>query len=330
MPQEELLTNEEISALLPDTSVDEAAAERGKRGRAIPYNFRRPDRLSKEHVRSLYMLHDLFANSLSSSLPLFLRTASEVTLISVEQQSYGDYLRGLADPTSIFTLAATSLRGVFAVEFGSSIAFPIIDRLLGGGGQELKEPRPATELELKVLEGFLAVVVSGYSEVWKPHAVLETEIVGRETRPQMLQIVPPNEVVATISYQVQIGDARGSMSLCLPVALLEPVVEGFGQSAYASNSGTPPEMTAALLKAVADVRFPVACDLSPVLVAVSDLQALAVGDVIRTNHALDKSLNVRVGENTKFAGRLASLDGKLVVQVTDANENASSKAAHRG
>jgi flagellar motor switch protein FliM len=327
MPQEELLTTEEISALLPATPVDEAAVERGKRGRVIPYNFRRPDRLSKEHVRSLYMLHDHFANNLTSSLPLFLRTVSEVTLISVEQQSYTDYLKGLSDPTTIFTLAATSMRSVFVVEFSSSIAFPIIDRLLGGNGHELKETRPATELELKVLEGFLAVVVSNYAEVWKPHAELETEVIGRETRPQMLQVVPPNEVVATISYQIQIGDSKGSMSLCLPVALLEPVVDGFGRATYASDELMPPETTASLLRAIADVRFPVSCELEAVAVAVSDLNALAVGDVLRTNHLIDKTLNVCVSNSAKFVGRLASLDGKLIVQVTNASEPVVSKAA---
>lgn len=325
MPKEELLTNEEISALLPETPADEAAAERGRRGRVVPYNFRRPDRLSKEHVRSLYMLHDNFANGLTSSLPLFLRTVCEVTLISVEQQSYSDYLKGLADPTTIFTLATSSPRGVFAVEFSSSIAFPIIDRLLGGNGQEPTEVRPATELEMQVLEGFLTVVVGSYREAWQPHAALETEIVGRETRPQMLQVVPPNEVVAAVSYQIQIGDAKGSMSLCLPVALLEPVIDGFGRSAYAPNDATPPETTASLLNAIGNVRFPVTCDLEGVSIAVSDLRALAVGDVIRTNHLLDKTLNVCVANDPKFVGKLASMDGKLIVQVTSSNDASAAK-----
>lgn len=325
MPKEEILTNEEISALLPNTPADEAAAERGKRGRVVPYNFRRPDRLSKEHVRSLYMLHDNFANSLTSSLPLFLRTVCEVTLISVEQQSYSDYLKGLADPTTIFTLATSSPRGVFAIEFGSSIAFPIIDRLLGGNGQELTETRPATELEMKVLEGFLTTVVTAYREAWQPNTDLETEIIGRETRPQMLQVVPPNDVVATVSYQLQIGEAKGSMSLCLPVALLEPVIDGFGRAPYAADDRTSPETTASLLKAIADVRFPVTCELEAVAVAVADLNALAVGDVIRTNHMLDKTLNVCVANDAKFPGRLASVDGKLIVQVTSAHEAAATK-----
>lgn len=327
MAQEELLTNEEISALLPDAPADEATADRGRRGRVVPYNFRRPDRLSKEHVRSLYMLHDQFGNSLTSSLPLFLRTVCEATLISVEQESFGDYVKGLSDPTAIFTLAATKMRGVFAVEFGNSIAFPIVDRLLGGSGDELKEARPATELELKVLEGFLSVVVAGYADLWKPHAELETETVGRETRPQMLQIVPQNEVVAVVSYQLQIGDSRGSMSLCLPVALLEPVIDGFGRSAYASDDQTPPEATASLLRAISDIRFPVACELESVQIPVSELNGLTTGDVIRTNHPVDKPLSVRIAASDKFSGRLASMDGKLIVQVTTASEASVSKAA---
>jgi flagellar motor switch protein FliM len=149
--EEELLTSEEMSALMPKTTQDSAAQERDKRQRVVPYNFRRPDRLSKDQVRSLYLLHDLFAQSLSSSLPLFLRAITEVTLISVEQQSYGDYLRGMSDPTTIFTIDADSLNGVFAIELNSSIAFPIIDRMLGGEGLALNEQRAATELELKNL-----------------------------------------------------------------------------------------------------------------------------------------------------------------------------------
>lgn len=316
MANEELLTTEEISALLPETPPDEASIEREKRRRVIPYNFRRPDRLSKEHVRALYLLHDQFANSLTSSLPLFLRTVCEVTLISVEQQSYSDYLKGLSDPTTISVFSARSLRGVFAIELSSAVAFPIIDRMLGGDGKEMTEARPATELELKVLEGFLNVIVSNYKDVWKPHAELETEITGRETRPQMLQIVPPNEVVATVSYQIQIGDSKGSMSICLPVALLEPIAEGFGRSAYEANDTVAPAITASLLDAIADVRFPVSCDLEGFSIAVSDLNSLTVGDVLRINHPVDKSLNVCVANSPKFMGRLASIEGKLIVQLT--------------
>lgn len=316
---EELLTNEEMSALLPELPADGGAAkERDKRRRIVPYNFRRPDRLSKEQVRSLYLLHDLFAHSLSSSLPLFLRAISEVSLISVEQQSYGDYLRGLSDPTTIFTVDADSLHGVFVVEINSSIAFSIIDRMLGGEGKVLDEPRAATDLELNILEGFLPIVTDNYREAWKPLVEFEAEIVGRETRPQLLQIVAPNEVVATIVYQLQIGDARGLMSICLPVEMVETVIKNFNQSSNTMDNASAPKATYSLLKAVSGVRFPVVPELERVSAAVSDLMNLSVGDILRTSHSIEKPLNVTIDDSVKFLGRLAALEGKLVVQLTEA------------
>lgn len=310
---EELLSAEEMSALMPPPPSADAAA--GSKRPIVPYNFRRPDRLSKEEIRSLYLLHDLFAHALSSSLPLFMRAVSEVNLISVDQQSYGDYQKGLADPTCIFTVSAKSLHGVFAVEFGSSIAFPVIDRMLGGEGLGISSPRAATELELKVLEGFLASINESYCEAWATHVDLETEIIGRETRPQLLNIIPPNGIVVTIVYQVQIGDAKGLMSICLPVEMLEPVIKKATMSAYSSGIPTSPEATNALLRKVSTVNFAVTSDLEKVAASVSDLMGLAVGDVLRTSHSVDRPINIAIADLTKFAGRLGSHEGKLVVQI---------------
>ena len=322
---EELLTSEEMSALLPDPANRDTA--RGARQRIAPYNFRRPDRLSKEQVRSLYLLHDLFAHSLSSSLPLLLRAMSEINLISVEQQSYGDYMRGLSDPTAIFTVAADNLRGQFAVEMNASIAFPIIDRMLGGEGKELTEPRAATDLELRVLEGFLAVVLESYREAWKTHVEFAVEIVGRETRPQLLQIVAPNEIVATVLYQVEIGETKGLMTICLPVAMLETVTKTINQSSYSPEKSTSPEAVAAMLGCVSAARFQVSSELEKVSVAVSDLMALSVGDVMKTTHSLEKPIKVCVADILKFKGKLAGLDGQLVVQVTEQTERTASRVA---
>lgn len=320
MNSNELLSTEELSALMPDTGNSEAAIEREKRKRIVPYNFRRPDRLSKDQVRSLYLLHDLVAHSLSTSLPLFLRTIAEVNLISVEQQAYSEYLRGLPDPTTVFTIAVGSLNGVYAVEISSSIAFPIIDRLLGGNGEGLIEKRAATDLELKILEGFLNVFNENYKSAWKPIVPIEPEVVGRETRPQMLQIIAPNEVVTTIAYQVQIGDARGAMSICLPVVMLESVIEKFSQSSYLPAKSTEPEATRALLEVISLARFPLTADLDGTPAAVIDLMNLSVGDILRTNHRTETALRIGVGGSPKFRGKIAALEGRMVVQLIEKND----------
>lgn len=319
----DLLTEEEMSALLPETESGEESRER-RQNKAVPYNFRRPDRLSKEQVRGLYLLHDLFAHSLSSNLPLFLRTFSEVNLISVEQQSYSEYVRGLADPTTIFTFSVEALRGTFAVEINSSIAFPIVDRMLGGDGAANNEKRAATDLELKILEGFLSVVIDNYSEAWKPFVELKTEPTARETRPQMLQIVPPNEVVVTIVYQLQIGEAKGAMSFCLPVAMLETVIGKFTQSSYSASKTPAPEATFALLETLSHVRLPISAELGKVAARVSDLMNLAAGDVLRTDHRVEKPVKILIGKTAKFAGQLAALEGRKIVQI---NEQTEQKAA---
>ncbi len=314
MSKNDILSEEEMSALLPDNTRDESAQDRR---RVVPYNFRRPDRLSKEQVRSLYLLHDTFAHNLSLSLPLFLRTISEINLISVEQLPYAEYLRGLSDPTNVFTVAAENLRGIFAFELSSSIAFPVIDRMLGGGGEGLNEPRGTTELELNVLEGFLSIVVENYRETWKPTAEFDAQIIGRETRPQLLQIVAPNEIVSIVMYQIQVGEAKGTLSICLPISMLEKIIGNFASTSYAATNQTTPEAAQALLKTLSAVRLPISAELCKIPAVVSDLMNLSVGDVLRTNHRVEKAVNVGVGSSVKFAGRLAALDGGIIVQVTE-------------
>ncbi len=313
--QENLLSEEEMSALLPENQAGETGEDYDKRHRILPYNFRRPDRLSKEQVRSLYLLHDLFAKVLSSSLPLFLRAVSEVNLISVDQQSFGDYLRGMSDPTTIFNISAAQLPTNFAIETNTSVAFPIIDRMLGGEGVGNGDHGAATDLEMKILEGFLRLVTEKYCEVWRPIIDFKTEIVGYETCPQLLQIVAPNEVVATIVYQMRVGDAHGSMSICLPIGMLEGVIEKFTQSSYSSNKVPEPEATKCMLKTISTVPFPIAAELDKLPVAVSDLMALATGDVIQTNHRTENPVNVIVDDTVNFSGKLAALDGRIVVQI---------------
>ena len=327
MKTDEILSEEEISALNPPKNPNEELSYQDKLKQAIPYNFRRPDRLSKEEVRSIYLLHDLLAHSLSSSLPLFMRAVCDVNLISVDQQPYGDYLKGLPDPSAIYSISVEALQGVFAVELNSSIAFPVVDRLLGGEGKELSEPRGATDLELNILEDFLEVIIDSYEEIWKPVTEFETEIIGRETRPQLVQIVSPNEVVATIVYQVQIGDASGSLSICLPVVMLEDVMEKLNPAAYSASKPEPPEAIRALIKNLSSVRFPIATELNKVSAKFSDLTALTEGDIIRTNHSIQKPLNLSISGIDKFFGKIATVDGTMTVQITGKNEQNSSKAA---
>jgi flagellar motor switch protein FliM len=317
----ELLTTEEMSSLLEagaagPGAVPGPAMTGDKRKRVVPYDFRRPDRVSKEQLRSLYLLHDLFAHSLSSSLPIFLRAISEVTLISVEQQAYVEYLYGLPDPTAIFTLLMHPLQGMAILELNPAVAFPVIDRMLGGQGEAITSPRAVTEIEQRILEGFLKVVIDDLREAWKPLIELDLQVTGRETRPQMLQIVAPNEVVLAIVFQVQIGEARGMMSLCLPAITLEPILQKFNQSLYSRIREVPPEQTRALLDNLERIEFQIAAEIHGARAALDDLMRLAPGDVLRLEHSVSQPLSVSISGVTKFTGQLFAREKKMAVQIT--------------
>ena len=319
MKSNSLLTEEEMSALLETPDVAQSAGQ-DKRRRVVPYDFRRPDRMSKEQVRALYLLHDLFSHSLSSSLPIFLRTISEVTLISVDQQAYVEYLYGLPDPTAIFTLTMHPLPGVSVLELNPSLAFPVIDRLLGGKGVPLAEARAVTEIEQKILESFLKVVIEDLREAWKPIVELEMQIVGRETRPQLLQIVAPNEVVLSIVFHVQVGEARGIMSLCIPALILEPIIQKFNQSFYARSREVPPTQTRSVLDMLSSVSFPVAAELHSTTAAMEDLISLAPGDVLRLNHPVNRPVELSVSGLVKFHGDLVAHNGRMAARITSINK----------
>lgn len=321
MQTENLLTNEEMSALLNGTSPAPFGLQEKRKGRVVPYNFRRPDRLSKEQIRALYLLHDMFSHSLSSSLPIFLRTISEVTLISVEQQAYLEYLQGLADPTLLFTATMNPLQGTMAIEINSTVGFPIIDRMLGGIGAGIQETKAATEIELNIMEGFLQLIIDDICEAWKPILEIDMQIVGKETRPQMLQIVAPNEVVISIVFHVQIGEARGSMGFCIPAIMLEPIMHKFNQSSYTRNRETPAEETRALLDTLSEVTFPVSAELEHTTALIDDLLGMAPGDVLRLDHSIEKPLRVNVSGVTKFHGEIGTQNGRIVVLLTESAES---------
>ncbi|MFN7927448.1 MAG: flagellar motor switch protein FliM [Blastocatellia bacterium] len=287
------------------------------RRRVAPYNFRRPDRIPREQIRSLYLMHDLFAHSLSSSLPVLMRTMSSVTLMSVEQQAYAEYLQGLTDPTAIFTVSMHPLPGVAAIEMGAAVAFPVIDRLLGGSGQELEYPRAVTEIEQRILEGFLKVITDDLRATWKPLVELDLQILGRETRPQMLQIVAPNEAVLTVVFQVQIAEARGNMSLCFPAITLEPILQILNQSVYSRSREVPSAQTRTLLDALSGVRFPVSAELRGTKTAMDDLLNLSPGDVLRLDHRVDQPIEVSVGGVVKYHADLVAQERRTVVNITE-------------
>src|SRR5271156_2318811 len=181
--------------------------------KAIAYDFRRPDRIAKDQLRAIHLLHENFARNLASSLSAYLRAYVAVNLVSVEQVSFVEFTQILPSPTSLIALGLKPYDGSAVLEINPSLVFPILEMLLGGSGKMVKMTREITEIEQSILEGLLRIILQDLRNSWQAVTALEFSIESHETEPQLLQILAPNEAVVAISIEVRIGETTGMMNI---------------------------------------------------------------------------------------------------------------------
>ena len=181
--------------------------------------------MSKEQLRSLHFLHDRFARNLSTSLSAFLRAMTDVSIVSVEQFAYSEFLMSLPDPTAFYSVSMPPLDGVGALELNPSVAFAMVDRMLGGTGETAAPNRALTEIEQNVLDAVVKLILEHLTETWRGITDVRFRIQGRETRPSMLQVTGPNEVVILLAFDLSLGASRGMLSVSIPAAAIETMEE---------------------------------------------------------------------------------------------------------
>jgi flagellar motor switch protein FliM len=302
-----ILSQEEIDALLTSAGGSEQAAggdAAPPRDPVVPYNFRRPDRVSKEQLRSLHFLHDRFARNSAASLSAYLRTVVDLSVLSVEQFTYSEFLMSLPDPTAYYAIALDSCEGLAGLELNPNIAFTMIDRMLGGSGKNALVNRALTEIEQNVTDSVIKILLENLSDTWAPVARVTFRISGRETRPQMLQVAAPNEVVLLLSFDIRIGEVRGLLNLCIPASTLEASGAQFTQSWHRTHRQPSPDQHSFLLGALRAVPVPLTAQLETELSA-RELLALRPGDIVSLGCPSADPLWVRVGSTRKFRGRPA-------------------------
>ena len=311
-----ILSQEEIDALLTSASEIEKAVrpDGALGGSVVPYNFRRPDRVSKEQMRSLHFLHDRFARNVATSLSAYLRTVTDVSITSVEQFTYAEFLLSLPDPTAFYAVSMAPLDGVAALELNPNVAFTMVDRMLGGTGRGVVMARALTEIEQNVIEAVVKLMLENLTETWRGVVDVRFRISGRETRPQMLQVAAPNEVVVLLGFDIRIGDARGALHVSIPAAAIESVGASFTQSWQRARREPTADDRRALAEKLARVRLSVAATLDTTLRA-RELLALQRGDVLSLGRATENLLDVRVQGARKFAGRLVARGNVAGVRV---------------
>jgi len=308
-----VLSQAEIDALLPTSR--ESAGKRTSAGGAVPYDFSRPDRVTKDELRSLHLLHDRFALNVSTTLSAYLRAVTEVTVVSVEQFLYSEFLMSLPDATAFYAVDVDPSRATGALEISPLVAFTVIDRMLGGSGAGSAPNRALTEIELNVIDAIAKVLLKNLADTWRPLAKVQLRVTGRETRPQMLQVADANEVMILLVFDVRVGENRGAMHLCFPAASLEPLVQ-----AMASGNQRTRELNSQadewLQKNLSRVPLDVSAQLRTTLPA-RDLVLLTPGQVIELPHVAGERVDVFIGGRTRFRGRLTIQPNAMAGVVVD-------------
>ncbi|MFG0326972.1 MAG: flagellar motor switch protein FliM [Phycisphaerales bacterium JB037] len=285
------------------------------------YDFKRPERVSKDQMRALQTLHEGFARNFGASLSGFLRTIVEVKIAVCEQMTYSEFISGLPNPTSFNLIESSSLEGQMCLEMSPLIIYPIIDRLLGGSSHDLFIPqRPMTIIEGRLIGNVMKRGLAVLAEAWEGVRKMTFHVAATESNPQLVQIVPPNEVVVVIGFEIKLSNRAGTMNLCIPYKVIEPVVEKLSAQNWFSASRLTSSQTLRDSIAGRLGRAPVQVTgvLGETTITMRDLIDLSVGDVIIMDKPATEPVLVGVEGEPKFRALMGQHRGKRALRILSA------------
>lgn len=328
----DVLDQSEVDALLAAVEQGSTTTTEATEGTAIfsrhrrpgddveirPYDFKRPERVSKDQMRALESLHEGFARSFGAALSGFLRTIMEVKISSIEQMTFSEFTHSLPNPTCFNLLSCDPLDGSMCMEISPLIIYPIIDRLLGGSNADLFIPqRPLTVIEQRLVNKILDRAVGALGEAWAGIMQLNFKLEDTESNPQLVQIVPPNEVVVVVGAEMKMGGRAGTMALCIPYNVIEPVVEKLSNQTWAAykRSRRSDQIRSRVAYSLDTATLTVSAVLANSTITVRELQHLQVGDIILTEKPAVAPLTLEIGGKRKFIGAVGQHRGNRAFKV---------------
>ncbi len=285
------------------------------------FDFRRPTKFTREHMRSLQSAHEVFVRRLQTRLTQSLRAVVELDAVSLDQITYEDYTRSIPNPAVLVTISAAPLPGPVLVEMSTQMALTLLDRLLGGTGAPVGARRP-TELETGLIAELMGHVSGALEEALAPLQTVETHVGAVEYNPQFLQAVAPTEMVLMLTYRLGLQTTyhpEGLFSLCYPFSTLAPAMERLARRSGAPDEVATPDVGTGqpLREHLPDVALPVSVRLRPAPVPAGDLAVLRPGDVIRLTHRVDEPAVALVGDAEIMRARIGRRGARLAVQIAD-------------
>ncbi len=325
------LSQDEIDSLLSSLSVgvdgvgggdgegEESLSSYEKRGYTL-YNFRRPDKFSKDHLRALQTIHESFARQVGLILSAYLRMSVEMDVVSVDQLTYDEFIRSMPSPMTVSILELDPLPGQVLMGMGYEVTSSIIDRMLGGNGVTETKPRELTDVEQLLIRRIIDRASVALEEAWRTVMSINVTMVGMEDSYTLIQVATPGEIVALITFEVNLGSKdSGLMSFCIPFPVLESVISQLSAQHifHRQQSSINPEQQEIILQKLTHAFMPVAVLLGGTDIHVKELLELRVGDVIRLDREAKEDILVNVNGRPKFFGRPGTKKKNIAVCITD-------------
>ncbi len=289
-----------------------------------PYDFKRPERVGKEQMKTLQTLHEGFGRKFAAGLSAMLRTIVEVKLTSVDQLTYSEFIFSLDNPTCFNLLRADPLEGNMILDINPSILYPMIDRLLGGGREgTLMARRPLTDIELRLVSRVTNLFLKELKHAWENVMDLEFSVVQVESNPQLIQIVPPNEVVVLLCFEVALIEVRGIVNLCIPYNSFERIAGKLTTNAWTtySRKQATPQSIKKISKSIRNMKVELKVKLADAKMKMHEFLNLRVGDVICTQKNVGTPLLVTVEGIPKYWGKPGTYKGYTAVQIDELIED---------
>lgn len=281
------------------------------------YDFKRPDRVSKEQLRTLQNLHEGYARLLSTTLTSFLRTLVEIEMVSVDQLTYQEVIMSIPSPSCIYIFQMEPLEGSAILEMNPALMFLMLDRLFGGIGKNSEQNRELTDIERSVMIKIIERALIDLKEVWENIGIFSPKIESYETNPQFVQVAPPGETVILISLEVRMKNGSGLMSLCFPFILLESIIEKLtGETWISSHKTTTQETRRLVEKELGETQSVVSARIGSTSLTVRDFMQLQKDDVLVLDKQASSDLVLYVGDQPKYLAKPGIVGRKKSVQIT--------------
>ena len=317
----DILSQSEIDTLLKqlsegDLDVDQIQGEDDKQVKN--YDFSRPTKFSKEHLRTLEIIFEHYSRLISTNLPVYLRKNVQVSVASSETVTFSEFSNALSNPSVLGIVNFAPLNGNIIIEIATNLCYAMLDRMLGGSGQPLEKSRDFSDIELTILQKLLVMFTQLMREPWKNVVEISPVLSRLETNPQFAQVIAPSDMIAIVTLNMKIGDVEGMVNICLPFFTLEDVMDKLNTKYWFSTmqENHDEHYEEYIESMIRRVDIPIKAVLGRSTISVNDFLNLQVGDCIRLDSRVDTDMNVYVGNIKKFTALPGTDRDSYAVQIT--------------